>query len=392
MIVCILLPRFELAVAAGGRRALLGDPAALRPSRGASSSWARSHRPPRRSASTPACGWARRWRAVPACISSRPTRSESPTLGRACSSGWRASARASSPCGRARPASTPRACAGCTAATSTGSWRRCAPRSRGPMRARRASAWGRRGSQRWPPPSRRGRGVPGGSRGAARSRGACRSRCCAAGRRRRRSRSRWSGSGSRRSGSLAALQRSALGDRFGAAGLIAHDLARGRDTPLRPRRVGESLEESLELPESASGPQLERALAPAHRPAAGAARARRAHGAGRDRGGPSRRGRHVARARRVPRADGGRRADAAGPRRPVSRRCPRRPRRCGWSSSASAPGTRTAHRAVRGRHEPSVGRACARRSGSRARLPGRPPRCACSRSIRARGFPSGARS
>ena len=44
-------------------------------------------------------------------------------------------------------------------------------------------------------------------------------------------------------------------------GLVAHDLARGRDTPLRPRRVGETLEESLELPESASGPQLERALA-----------------------------------------------------------------------------------------------------------------------------------
>jgi protein ImuB len=62
-------------------------------------------------------------------------------------------------------------------------------------------------------------------------------------------------------GRLAGLRRSALGDRFGAAGLIAHDLARGRDTPLRPRRVGESLEESLELPESASGPQLERALA-----------------------------------------------------------------------------------------------------------------------------------
>lgn len=62
-------------------------------------------------------------------------------------------------------------------------------------------------------------------------------------------------------GRVAALKRSAMGDRFGAAGLVAHDLARGRDTPLRPRRVGETLEESLELPESASGPQLERALA-----------------------------------------------------------------------------------------------------------------------------------
>jgi protein ImuB len=62
-------------------------------------------------------------------------------------------------------------------------------------------------------------------------------------------------------GQLAALGRAALGDRFGAAGLVAHDLARGRDTPLRPRKVGETLEEGLELPESASGPQLERALA-----------------------------------------------------------------------------------------------------------------------------------
>jgi protein ImuB len=62
-------------------------------------------------------------------------------------------------------------------------------------------------------------------------------------------------------GQVAKLRRAALGDRFGVAGLVAHDLARGHDTPLRPRRVGETLEESLELPESASGPQLERALA-----------------------------------------------------------------------------------------------------------------------------------
>src|SRR4051812_22859312 len=34
MIVCVLLPRFELVVAAGGRRALLGEPAALAPEPG----------------------------------------------------------------------------------------------------------------------------------------------------------------------------------------------------------------------------------------------------------------------------------------------------------------------------------------------------------------------
>jgi nucleotidyltransferase/DNA polymerase involved in DNA repair len=61
-------------------------------------------------------------------------------------------------------------------------------------------------------------------------------------------------------GELAALPRAALADRFGAAGTVAWELARGRDSPLRPRQPAERLEEVLELPESASGPQLERAL------------------------------------------------------------------------------------------------------------------------------------
>src|SRR5215217_3161366 len=61
-------------------------------------------------------------------------------------------------------------------------------------------------------------------------------------------------------GALAALPRDALADRFGAAGPLARDLARGRDRPLRPRTPAERLEERLDLPESASGPQLERAL------------------------------------------------------------------------------------------------------------------------------------
>jgi protein ImuB len=61
-------------------------------------------------------------------------------------------------------------------------------------------------------------------------------------------------------GALAALPRGACADRFGPRGLLAHDLACGRDTPLRPRRPGEALEEMLELDESASGAQLERAL------------------------------------------------------------------------------------------------------------------------------------
>jgi len=58
----------------------------------------------------------------------------------------------------------------------------------------------------------------------------------------------------------AALPRAALADRFGTAGPLARELARGRDTPLVPRLAAERLEEALELPESGSGAQLEHAL------------------------------------------------------------------------------------------------------------------------------------
>jgi protein ImuB len=66
--------------------------------------------------------------------------------------------------------------------------------------------------------------------------------------------------GVRTLGELAAMPRAAMADRFGAAGTLAHELALGRDTPLRPRTALERLEESLELPESGSGEQLKRAL------------------------------------------------------------------------------------------------------------------------------------
>jgi protein ImuB len=61
-------------------------------------------------------------------------------------------------------------------------------------------------------------------------------------------------------GELAKLPKHALADRFGTAGPLARELAKGRDAPLKPRQPSELLEERLELPESASGPQLERAL------------------------------------------------------------------------------------------------------------------------------------
>jgi protein ImuB len=66
--------------------------------------------------------------------------------------------------------------------------------------------------------------------------------------------------GIRTLGQLAALPASATSERFGHPGLLARDLAQGRDTPLEPRRPPEPVKERLELPEAASGPQLERAL------------------------------------------------------------------------------------------------------------------------------------
>jgi protein ImuB len=66
--------------------------------------------------------------------------------------------------------------------------------------------------------------------------------------------------GIRTLGELAALPSRAVAERFGHPGLLALDLASGRDTQLEPRRPHEPVSERLELPEAASGQQLERAL------------------------------------------------------------------------------------------------------------------------------------
>ena len=66
--------------------------------------------------------------------------------------------------------------------------------------------------------------------------------------------------GIRTLGELAALSAPAVAERFGHPGLLALDLARGRDTPLEPRRPAEPVSERLELPEAVFGQQLERAL------------------------------------------------------------------------------------------------------------------------------------
>ena len=61
-------------------------------------------------------------------------------------------------------------------------------------------------------------------------------------------------------GALAALPRASVAERFGRDGLLARELACAQDAPLRPRLPGESMEETLALPEAACGPQLQRAL------------------------------------------------------------------------------------------------------------------------------------
>jgi protein ImuB len=66
--------------------------------------------------------------------------------------------------------------------------------------------------------------------------------------------------GIRTLGEVAALPSRAVAERFGHPGLLALDLAQGCDTPLEPRRPLEPVMERLELPEAASGQQLERAL------------------------------------------------------------------------------------------------------------------------------------
>ncbi len=66
--------------------------------------------------------------------------------------------------------------------------------------------------------------------------------------------------GIRTLGEVADLPSQAMAERFGHPGLLALDLARGRDLPLEPRRPPEPVRERLDLPEAVSGQQLERAL------------------------------------------------------------------------------------------------------------------------------------
>jgi protein ImuB len=63
-----------------------------------------------------------------------------------------------------------------------------------------------------------------------------------------------------RLGALARLPRGKVADRFGTLGLRALGLARGEDTPLRPRVPAEEIEQAIELPDAVAGLQLARYL------------------------------------------------------------------------------------------------------------------------------------
>jgi nucleotidyltransferase/DNA polymerase involved in DNA repair len=66
--------------------------------------------------------------------------------------------------------------------------------------------------------------------------------------------------GVRTLGELAGLGRTVLADRFGAAGVLAHRLACGEDSPLRARLLEERLQETLSVGDASSGPALKRVL------------------------------------------------------------------------------------------------------------------------------------
>jgi protein ImuB len=66
--------------------------------------------------------------------------------------------------------------------------------------------------------------------------------------------------GVRTLGELQRLGRAPLTDRFGTPGALAHALACGEDGPLRPRRVEERLEESMAVGDASSGEALRRVL------------------------------------------------------------------------------------------------------------------------------------
>ncbi len=66
--------------------------------------------------------------------------------------------------------------------------------------------------------------------------------------------------GVRTLGELARLGRTELADRFGAAGVRAHRLACGEDAPLRARLLEDGMEETMNVGDASSGEAIERVL------------------------------------------------------------------------------------------------------------------------------------
>ena len=264
LIVCVLLPRFELAVAAGGRETLAAGPVALAPEPG------REQLIGEASAAAEAYGvraGLRLGEALARCPTLRLVPPDPAGVAdeweRAARPRWRGSARRSSRGAPASPGSTRsglRTLHGGSLEGVLAAARRAlgdAGAARAPRRSRFAALAAARA-----PPARAGpeiapsgaaalRRLPRAAAGRAAGRAAGDGRAARGARALRRS---------ARSASWPRCRARRWPTASARPGLLARDLARGRDTPLRPRAPVERLEEALELPESASGAQLERAL------------------------------------------------------------------------------------------------------------------------------------
>ena len=325
MIVCVLLPRFELAVAAGGRAALAQGPMALAPEPGREqvvgevSQAAEAlgihpgmrlgealARAPRLALTPPdPVGVADAWERVLARLEAVGAAVESERPGSACfeARGLRrlhgGSLDGTVDAVRAALRLPARIGAGPSRFCAVAAARPGAHPPRAP-RARRRGSGGRAGRPAAPPRADRapaGRARAPGDHDARRARGAARA------------------------------PRSPTAS--GRPACSPTTSRTGSDTPLRPRTPREVLEETLDLEESASGEQLERALGLLDRPPARAARAPRAHAARRRPLGDasSRAGRGASGSSSASRPPT--RCACASRWSPGSRCCPRPPSRCG---------------------------------------------------------------
>ena len=261
VIVCVLLPRFALAVAAGGREVLAAGPVALAPEPG------RDQLIGEVSAAAEAYGvraGLRLGEALARCPTLRLVAPDPVGVADA----WDARVRALEGIGAAVEPGPPgtawfgagglRTLHGGTLEGVLAATRR-ALEGAGPAR-RGAFALRRLGGRR--PRARTAAGDrPDGRRRAGRLHGAAARRCsCSRVQRSRCCRMRSSASGSAPSASWPSCRAPRWPTASAAAGPLARDLAQGKDTPLVPRTAAEQLEERLELPESASGMQLQRGL------------------------------------------------------------------------------------------------------------------------------------